>query len=614
MAARDYQIWAVESLWRYFEQHTGNPVVVMPTGTGKSHVIADFVKSCLVRYPSTRCLVLTHVKELIAQNHSKFMQSWPHAPAGIYSAGLNKKDFRKAVTFAGIASVAKKAHLFGKIDFIIVDECDLVNPDQSTMYAKFMGELKKLNPYIKMIGFTATPWRATFGSITGEDGLFTDTPVDMAGVDAFNWFISEGYLLPLIPKKTNLILDVSGVHMRGGDYVASELQMAVDKREITIKALEETIALGADRKSWLIFASGIEHAKNIAHLLTEMGVTCKAVYSGMTESRDEILRDLKSGKLRAVVNNNVLTTGFDHPGIDMIVILRPCGSSRLWVQMLGRGTRPLFVSGYDLETKDGRLESILESDKQNCLVLDFANNTKKLGPINDPVIPRKKGEGGGEAPVKLCTACGVWNHASARNCSCGHEFVFAVKLKIEASTTELIKKVAPVDFPVVEVFPVDHITYSAHYKSERPTSVKVSYYCGFRCFDEYVCIEHTNHAKTKASQWLSKRTSERPTTSAQLIDIAQTLPVVTHLSVWMNKDGGKYPQIMDYCFDGTAFGKQELALNLPKPAVTTAGGNTAFKLPPPKSTVLSWDTKSSKAPPVDPNWTAYDDMDGDIPF
>jgi DNA repair protein RadD len=607
MAARDYQTWAVAALWRYFEKKTGNPVVVMPTGTGKSHVIADFVKSCLVRYPSTRCLVLTHVKELIAQNHSKFMQSWPQAPAGVYSAGLNKREHRQAVTFAGIASVAKKAHLFGKIDFIIVDECDLVNPDQKTMYAKFMGELKKLNPYIKMIGFTATPWRATFGSITGEDGLFTDTPVDMAGVDAFNWFITEGYLLPLIPKKTNLILDVSGVHMRGGDYVASELQMAVDKREITIKALEETIALGADRKSWLIFASGIEHAKNIAHILTEMGVTCKAVYSGMEENRDDILRDLKSGKLRAVVNNNVLTTGFDHPGIDMIVILRPCGSSRLWVQMLGRGTRPLFVPGYDLDTKDGRLESILESDKQNCLVLDFANNTKKLGPINDPVIPRKKGEGGGEAPVKLCTACGVWNHASARNCcSCGHEFVFAVKLKIEASTTELIKKAAPVEFPLVEVFPVDHITYSYHHKYDKPASVRVSYYCGFRCFDEYVCIEYTNHAKVKAIQWLAKRTSARPTTAAELIELSPSLPVVTHLSVWINKDGGKHPQIMDACFDGTAFGKQIPDEGFVKPQVTTSGSNR-FKAPDRKSTKLSWG-------PEGPPPAGFDDLDDDIPF
>ena len=592
MAARDYQEWAVKALWAYFEEYTGNPVIVMPTGTGKSHVIADFIKSAMMKFPRTRCLVLTHVKELIAQNHAKFLETWPTAPSGIFSAGLNKKQFNMPVTFGGIGSVAKKAGLFGHIDFVIVDECDLVSPDSTTMYPKFISDLKKKNPHVKLIGLTATPWRSGFGKITGEGGLFTDIPVDMGSVEAFNWFLSEGYLLPLIPKKTDLQLDVSGVGMRGGDYIQSDLQLAVDKREITIKALEETIALGEHRKSWLIFASGIDHAKNIAHMLTEMGVPCKAVYSGMTESRDEIIRDLKSGKLRAVVNNNVLTTGFDHPSLDMIVILRPSGSSRLWVQMLGRGTRPLYSKGYDLTTKEGRLEAIDESAKQNCLVLDFANNTKKLGPINDPVLPRKKGEKGGEAPVKLCTACGVWNHASARNCcSCGHEFVFVTKLKVEASTTELIKKVAPVEFPIVEVFQVDHITYTLHQKFDKPKSVKVTYYCGFRSFTEYVCIEHSNHARFRAVQWLKQRGANPGTQNISAEDVllkVNEFPVTTHLSVWLNKDGGKYPQIQDYCFDGTAFGKVAAPVDK-DPIRVTVEKATNFKAPAPKSTTLMWE-------------------------
>lgn len=609
MAARDYQVWAVEELWRYFQEKTGNPVVAMPTGTGKSHVIADFIQSALVAYPRTRVMVLTHVKELIAQNYSKFLGNWPNAPAGIYSAGLNKKVHHQAVTFAGIASVARKAALFGHIDFIVVDECDLISPNDETLYAKFIAELKKRNPYIKVIGLTATPWRAGLGSIVGEDTLFTDMPVDMTGVEPFNWFINEGYLLPLVPKKTKLVLDVEGVHMRGGDYIQSELQVAVDKREITIKALEEAISMGEERKSWLIFASGVDHAKNIADLLTEMGVECKAIYSGMKGDRDQILKDFKSGKLRAVVNNNVLTTGFDYPGVDMIVILRPSGSSRLWVQMLGRGTRPLYVSGYDLSTTEGRLASILESDKQNCLVLDFANNTQKLGPINDPVLPRKKGEKGGDAPVKLCTACNTWNHASVRHCShCGAEFVFVTKLKVEASTAELIKNAPPIEFPVVETFKVDHITYDYYQRPDKPASVRVAYYCGFKCFYEYICIEHSNFAGKKAREWWRLRSKEEPpATSEDLLEKVAHLPAVTHLRVWVNVKGGKYPEIRDYCFDGTAFGTQAVAdvVSVKPPGVTTPADRTKFSAPAPKSTVMDWNNADAQH---------FSDMEDDIPF
>ncbi|WP_423237389.1 DEAD/DEAH box helicase, partial [Enterobacter cloacae] len=119
------------------------------------------------------------------------------------------------------------------------------------------------------------------------------------------------------------------------------------------------------------------------------------------KERDTIINDFKSGRITAVVNNNVLTTGFDHPGLDLIVVLRPSESSRLWVQILGRGTRPDYADGFDLSTTAGRLQAIAASHKQNCLVLDYSGNTRRLGPINDPVMPKRPGQKGkSTAPVK----------------------------------------------------------------------------------------------------------------------------------------------------------------------------------------------------------------------
>jgi DNA repair protein RadD len=551
---RAYQAEAVQSIYSYFSSNTGNPLILMPTGTGKAVVIAIFLESIFQQYYNQKVMVLTHVKELVEQNYLKLKDLWPSAPAGIYSAGLNKREHDRSIIFAGIGSVAKRAAVFGRVDLIIIDEAHLVSTNEETQYRKFLNEMLEINPQIKVIGLTATGWRLGQGRIT-DGGIFTDVCYDITSMHAFNRLIDEGYLCPLIPKQTKLLLDTSGVHLRGGEFIASELQLAVDRDEITRVALSELVNLSEDRKHWLIFATGIQHAVNIADMLnTVFGIRAVAIHSKMSnKERDDAIKLFKSGYYTCAVNNGVLTTGFDFPAIDLIGVLRPTDSPGLWVQMLGRGTRPLYADGFDLDTIEGRLLAIQFSAKQNCLVLDFAANTKRLGPINDPVIPRKKGQGGGDAPVKICGSCGTYNHASVTHCiCCGAEFTFVVKLKMESGTDTLIKD----DNPIVELFKVDHITYSKHEKLGRPPMMKVSYYCGLRVFEEFVCVEHEGFAHRKARQFWTQRGEAgeaMPETTEFALVRAERLKAATHIKVWINK---KYPEILSYCFDGTAFGEQ----------------------------------------------------------
>ncbi len=569
---RDYQVYAVDSVFRYFEKFTGNPVVVMPTGTGKSIVIARFLQRVFKAWPNQKVMMVTHVKELIEQNYEKLLSAWPSAPAGINSAGLGKKDTHQRIIFGGIGTVANKAASFGHVDLLLVDECHLISPHEGTMYRKFINALMTRNPNLKVIGLSATPYRLGMGLITEEGGIFTDVCVDMTTVEAFNWFIDQGYLLPPIPKKTQLKVDLSGVHTRGGEFIESELQFAVDKDEITEKAIREAMEIGHNRQAWLVFTAGVEHACHVADMMNMMGIPTIAIHSKMTKSeRDEGLRLFKKGHYRAATNNNVLTTGFDYPAIDLILMLRPTQSPVLWVQMLGRGTRPLFVDGFDLSSVEGRRSSITASPKQNCLVLDFAGNTKRLGPINDPVLPKKKGKGSGEAPVKECPVCATYNHAAARICiSCGYNFPIETKLRSEASTEELVK----IDLPIVEEFKVSHVTYAKHEKRDKPPMVRVTYYCGYRSFSEYVCFEHPDFAGRKATQWWRKRTQiDRPTTTEAALDIIEKVNVPTSIRVWINK---QYPEIMDFCFDGSMFGKQE-ACPLDKPQVDVTGKIKQYK-------------------------------------
>lgn len=560
---RPYQTEATASIWNYFRSSEGNPLVAMPTGTGKSVVIARFLQGVYRIYPAQRIMLLTHVKELIQQNYEKLMMIWPFAPAGIYSAGLGEKNSNCPITFAGIQSVWKKWMIFGHIDLVLIDEAHLLSPNDQTMYRSFLAGLKSVNPWLKVVGFTATPWRLGHGHLcdpsinkSGDEipSLFTDVCFDITGPDAFNRLIAEGYLVPLIPKRTKLELSIDGLHIRGGEFVEGEMQEMFDKAEITEAALREAIQIAHEqnRTHWLIFASGIEHANHIGQMLEMLGVSCGVVHS-KREGRDQTIKDFKAKRLTAIVNNNVLTTGFDDTAIDLIICLRATASSVLWVQMLGRGTRPDFIPGYNLDDMGGRLASIQASAKQNCLVLDYARNTSRLGPINDPIVPRRKGAGGGDAPVKICERCEVYNHASVRFCvNCGAEFIFEVKFKADAGTDDLIKG----EMPVVQMAIIDHITVDEHRKLGKPPSVKVTYYYGYKAISQFICPEHEGYAGRLATKiWNERAGTEVPTTTEDAINRIRELRMPTHLRIWTNKK--PYPEIMDMCYDGTAFGTAE---------------------------------------------------------
>lgn len=545
--SRAYQVEAVRSIYDYFGAKTGNPVLALPTGTGKSVVIALFLDSVYRAWPNQKVLILTHVKELIKQNFTKLKDVWTFAPAGIYSAGLRQRDKHSPIVFAGIASVAKRWAEFGRVDLVIIDEAHLLSPKDGTMYQNFLDGLRSINPALKVIGFTATPYRLQHGHIA-DGTLFDDVCFDITHISAFNRLIAEGYLSPLIPKNPKTLLRTDGVRIQAGEYNLTDLQIAVDRTEVTYAALKEALEEAHDRQHWLIFSSGIQHGEHIVEMLESFGEKAAMVHSRMPGSeRDENIAKFQRGELRMLVNNNILTTGFDSPWVDCIVCLRPTASSVLWVQMLGRGTRPFLGNEVDPRVK------------KNCLALDFAGNTRRLGPINDPVVPRKKGEGTGEAPVKICPVCDTWNHASVRHCVfCLSEFKFEIKIKPTSSTVELLKG----DLPIVKVFKVDHVSYRQHNKVGRPPMVKATYYCGLKSFDEYICIEHGQVAGRKARQWWRTRSDNpMPQTTAAALEIIDELPPATHLRIWTNK---QYPEILSYCFDGTAFNTQGPTAELPQ--------------------------------------------------
>lgn len=486
MKLRPYQQRAIDQLYDWFRAgNEGNPCLVLPTGAGKSHIVAALCEDALTQWPETRVLMLTHVKELIEQNAAKLRAHWPGAPMGIYSASVGRRQLGEPITFAGIQSIRKRANDVGHVDLVIIDEAHLVSHKDEGGYRDFLRELATINPALRVVGLTATPYRLGHGYITDKPALFDDL-IEPVSIDEL---VFHGFLSKLRSKWTEAALDTEGVHTRGGEFIEAELQKAVNTRDQNERTVRETITLAGSRKSWLFFCCGVDHARDVCAVLREEGIDAECV-TGDTpkKERERIISEFKAGKLRALTNANVLTTGFDHPGVDLIAMMRPTLSPGLYVQMAGRGLR-------------------VAPGKADCLVLDFAGVVETHGPITAVKPPSKAKKGTGEAPVKICDACNELVHPTCRVCpSCGHEFPQPEEKKLALRDVDIMGA-PPSDVRELEVTEWEWRRHVG--ASSGKESLRVRYYGGLtETIDEYLTIAHDGYAGDKARRLLARIASD----------------------------------------------------------------------------------------------------------
>ena len=522
---RPYQKEAIDSTFRYFADNDGNPLIVLPTGTGKSVVIAEFCRQTLKDWPDTKILVVTHVRELIKQNHDELKTLWPEAPAGINSAGLKKRDYDPSIVFCGIQSVHKKASNFVKVDLVLIDEVHLVPRKTNTMYQRFLSNLKIMNPHMRVIGLTATPYRLDSGLLhTGKEALFDAVSYEAELKD----MVDQGYLTRLMSKQPKTRIVVSSVSIRGGEFVAGELERAVDRTDVNESVVREIVVLGAERKSWLIFCAGVKHATHIAEIVRRYGVSCETIFGDTPSAeRDRIVRDFKAGKIRALASMGVLTTGFNAPIVDLLAILRPTESTGLYIQIMGRGMRN-------------------SPGKEDCLVLDFAGNIARHGPV-DRVNPKKprQSDGEGVAPTKTCPKCQSIVFAGTSECpDCGYRWPpTPIAIDQTATTLPVMSMNAPSEW-----FKVNSVSYRLHKKAGSPDSMRVEYRCGIALHSEWVCFDHKGYPHDKALRWWQRRMTGPgilPKSTADAIEKSESLRKPTEIKVRKN---GKYTEIVEFRF------------------------------------------------------------------
>ena len=445
----------------------GSQLICIPTGGGKSIVIAEIIRKSLEENYRFKAIMLTHRKELIHQNYLKLKSIFPQAPAGIFSAGLKSKDSLSPIVFGGIQSVAaamkRNAHTFNVYDMVIIDEAHMMSESVESSYGYVIGKLREANPNLSVVGLTATPYRMKNGMLV-ESGIFDKVTYDICNPTDFIRLIDEGYL-------SNLVVPSKIKKINRQELQSSSFDFTEESSKSSFDLINESIIadindlLSKDRKKAIVFASGIEHVELLYKLAIDAGLSAGMAHSKLgNEVNDETIKAFSDGRLSVLINADKLTTGFDVPDIDVLVCARPTKSTALWVQMLGRGTR-------------------VHSNKKDCLVLDYAGNTEELGTINNPIVRAKsKSDGKGMAPLKVCD-CGIYLAAQQRECpSCGKKFAFDAMPKIDfnPSSADVITR------PRVDFMSVDSMTITPYTSKSGRDMYKATYVCGFEIVDEYL--------------------------------------------------------------------------------------------------------------------------------
>jgi DNA repair protein RadD len=530
LTPRYYQSAANTAVWHYLPNNDGNPLIVLPTGAGKSLVIAMLIEQA--RKFNGRVIVLQHRKELIEQNAAELRELMPGISVGIYSAGLKSRQTEHDVLLAGIQSIYRKALDIGDRHLVIIDEAHLVSENDETMYGQFLRELKLNNPRMRVTGLTATPFRTGEGPLCGRSRLFQRIVYEAQT----GRLIEEGFLCPITNKPADAEVNTEGIKLRGGEFIESEMQ-AVFVDNVDAACLE-TIEKCRDRKSILIFASGVRHAEDVAAFIEKTTGDRVGLVTGDTLAieRAGLLAAFKFQELRWLVNCDVLTTGFNAKCVDAIAIMRATMSPGLFCQMVGRGLR-------------------LHPSKVNTLILDFGENIKRHGSIDDANFGRaseaKRGQAARAAMNgrgKPCPACGIDVAANTRECECGYLFPVNVEGTSDGSS-QLTGQIPP------EVWTVVSCGWGKHTKrgdNEAPPTLRIDYECRLvesegglltTKISEWVCFEHEGFARMKAIGWWQNRSAaDVPDTVEEAVSLLNRGACRMSSQITTTKDG-KYFRI-----------------------------------------------------------------------
>lgn len=539
MQLRYYQQLAINKAYQVLENSLDNPCIVLPTGAGKTPVIAQICKDIVSGY-NGRVLIVAHVKELLQQAADKLKTIAPDITFGVYSAGLKRRDTQEQVIIAGVHSAYQRAEELGRFDLLMIDEVHLLPESGEGMYRQLITGLLTVNPHMRIIGLTATPFRMDSGMICKPENILNKICYEIS----VKTLMEQGFLCKLVNKAAKAAINTDDIKIVRGDFDDRQAEQLFTDGDEVRQAVREIVDRTSDRSSVLIFCQTIAHAERVVEELgkctdgvdendNDIALSIASIFGHTSdEERFQIIHDFRHGLIKYLVNVSVLTTGFDAPNVDCIVMLRATTSPGLYYQCLGRGFR-------------------IAPGKQNCLVLDFGQNIERHGPVDDLKPLAMQNKKPRDKAGRKCDRCGTVSAASAKKCpDCGYEF--PVKPR-EISHRGSASDSEPVSGETTETWhDVMSVEYLVHRKKDAPDTapktMRVKYQVGFHDYiSEWICIEHQGWVRQKAESWWGSHCNfPCPDTAIEAVIVAEhgLLARAKRIKV-REKPGSIFPEIID---------------------------------------------------------------------
>lgn len=479
LTLRPYQQRVLDLTISHMENHPNSaPTIAVPTGGGKSLISAALANHFAKQ---GNVLIVTFRKELVAQTAEEMPR---HLNVSVFSAGVGRKETKGPIIVAGIQSIRKNWHRLPRIHTIIIDEIHWGN----AAYAEFIENIRKHSPDARVVGLSATPFD---GKGVHLHMLKQPITTGVCAEVSMGELLRDGYLCNVLAYNPPTQLDVSGVGIdaKTGDYKAGELQAAVDRDDLNQKVASDILRIFAERKSVLVFASGVDHA---AHLTALLPGAKMVIGTTPAKERDTIVEEFRAGKLRWLVAVDTLLVGFNAPRADALALCRPTKSPLVYVQAIGRIMRP-------------------HPSKTDALLCDFVGAVDEHGPV-DEVSGHPPRVAGGEAPTKLCENCFCICLAGVRLCpQCGQEFPPPVPGEriFDPRTGQIVISGVIKNEDGTRTYPVDRVEYHTEVTRAGDPALVASYFSPGRVTPvakDFYNLWHKKQsvAARDASKWLRR--------------------------------------------------------------------------------------------------------------
>ena len=410
---RDYQVKAVEDIDSAFQNGAKSIIYVAPTGMGKTVIFAELSRLC--HNFGTSVAILVHRNTLLTQAGEKLNAI--NVPYSVIAPG--RTDFGDNIRIASVQTLVRRLDRY-KFDFLIVDEG---HHGIANCHRRLFGAW----PDCRILGVTATPLLASGKGLREVYERLILGP-------SVRKLMDMGYLSEAVTYGAQHMVDLSKVRTTAGDYNAVDLAEAMDKNEVTGDAVKHYTDI-CPGKPAIVFCVSVQHAQDVAREFELAGYRAASVDGRMPLAIiRQHLASLAIGAVQVITSCDLISEGFDAPGVVAAILLRPTKSLAVYMQQVGRALRPVYAPGFNLDTSESRKAAMSMGGKPKAIILDHAGNAFRHGLVDEDrqwtLDARRKTRDTPAIGIKICPQCYTYVKVWKKECMCGYKFAQNIKERI----------------------------------------------------------------------------------------------------------------------------------------------------------------------------------------